>query len=133
MGLSFTVFIGVTTLSLYIHKIHFFSNFLPHGTPAMLVPLLIVIETISYMARSFSLGIRLLANIMAGHILMAILSSFLYKLFFTMGFVVSILTLIPFTIFVGISILEVAVSFIQAFVFTVLTCNYLRSAFYLHG
>lgn len=133
MGLSFTVFIGVTLIGLYTHKVHWFSSFLPHGTPGVLVPLLVIIETISYLARAFSLGIRLFSNIMAGHILVAILAGFLYKLFFSMGILVSIVTLIPFGIFVGIGALELAVSFIQAFVFTVLTCNYLRSALYLHG
>jgi F-type H+-transporting ATPase subunit a len=97
------------------------------------VPLLVLIETISYLARAFSLGIRLFSNITAGHVLATILAGFLYKLFFTAGILISVITIIPFTLFVGISALEVAVSFIQAFVFTILTCNYLRSAMYLHG
>lgn len=131
MGLSFVIWIGVTALSISIHKTHFLSMFVPQGTPLVLVPLLICIETISYVARAFSLGIRLLSNLLAGHILLSILSSFLYKLFIG-GIITSVLTLIPFALFIGITGLEIAVSFIQAFVFFLLTCNYINNAIYLH-
>jgi len=63
IGLSFTIVIGVTILALSIHKLHFFSFFIPSGTPLALVPLLVLIEFISYIARAFSLGIRLFSNI----------------------------------------------------------------------
>src|ERR1700750_3001859 len=68
---------GITILGLYIHKLHFFSFFVPSGTPLALVPLLVLIETVSYLARAFSLGIRLFANMVAGHTLLKILSTFL--------------------------------------------------------
>nr|NP_150113.1 ATP synthase F0 subunit 6 [Schizophyllum commune]AAK83398.1 ATP synthase F0 subunit 6 [Schizophyllum commune] len=131
LGLSMTIFIGVTILALSIHKIKFFSFFVPGGTPIALVPLLVLIEFVSYFARSLSLGIRLFANLFAGHVLLAILSSFLYKLF-SSGILVAILTLIPFALMIGIIGLELAVSFIQAFVFTILTCSYLKDAILLH-
>src|SRR5436190_15016546 len=61
LGLSISIFIGVTILGLSIHKIKFFSFFIPLGTPLPLVPLLVMIELISYLARAFSLGVRLFA------------------------------------------------------------------------
>ena len=78
MGLSVIVFIGVTILGLSIHKVHFFSFFVPAGTPLALVPFLAPIELISYLARALSLGVRLLANMAAGHSLMKILGGFLF-------------------------------------------------------
>ena len=131
LGLSFTIFVGVTILSLSIHKIKFFSYFIPSGTPLALVPLLVLIELVSYLARAASLGIRLFANIVAGHTLLKILSTFLYKLF-SGNLVVAVLTLIPFGIFIGLVGLELAVSFIQSFVLTLLVCSYLRDAIKLH-
>src|SRR3984957_1740320 len=115
IGLSFTIVIGVTILGLSIHKIHFFSFFIPTGTPLALVPLLVLIELISYIARAFSLGIRLFSNITAGHTLLKILS-----------------TLLPFALFLAIIGLELAVSFIQAYVFTLLLLSYIKDAIDLH-
>lgn len=131
LGLSFTIFIGVTILGLYIHKIRFFSFFIPGGTPLMLVPLLVLIEFISYIARAFSLGVRLFANLVAGHTLLKILSGLLTKLFMS-SIIVFIITLIPFVIFVALVGLELAVSVIQAYVFCILTCSYLKDAIDLH-
>lgn len=131
IGLSVFVFISVTILGLYTHGVHFFSYFIPAGTPLGLVPLLVLIELISYFARAVSLGIRLFANMSAGHTLIKILSTFLAQLF-TTSLIVGIITIIPFAIFVGIIGLEIAVSFIQAFVFTILTCSYIKDAIQLH-
>ena len=131
IGLSFTIFIGVTLLGLSIHKVHFFSYFIPSGTPLMLVPLLVLIEVISYLARAVSLGVRLFANVVAGHTLLKILSTFLYQMFGG-SLVFALLTLIPFSIFVALIGLELAVSFIQAYVLTILTCSYIKDAIELH-
>lgn len=131
IGLSMTIFIGVTILGLRLHKVHFFSFFVPSGTPLVLVPLLVPIELISYLARAFSLGVRLFANVTAGHVLMKILAGFLAPMF-TSSILISIVTLIPFGIFTGIVGLEIAVSFIQAYVFCVLTCSYIKDAIDLH-
>ena len=131
IGLSFTILVGVTILSLYIHKIKFFSYFVPSGTPLALVPLLVLIEVISYLARAFSLGIRLFANMCAGHTLLKILSTFLYQMFST-GILAFILTLLPFSIFLALCGLELAVSFIQSYVFTLLTISYIKDAIELH-
>ncbi len=131
LGLSVTIFIGVTILALSIHGIKFFSFFIPAGTPLALVPLLVLIELISYLARAVSLGVRLFANLVAGHTLLKILSTYLYDLF-TGSLIVAIITLVPFTIFLALIGLELAVSLIQAFVFTLLVCSYLRDAIELH-
>ena len=131
LGFSITIFIGVTILALTKHKIKFFSYFIPNGTPLGLVPLLVVIEIISYFARAVSLGVRLFSNITAGHTLLKILSTFLYQLF-SNSLLIAIITLIPFALFLGIVSLEIMVSFIQAFVFTLLVASYLKDAIYLH-
>jgi F-type H+-transporting ATPase subunit a len=93
--------------------------------------LLVLIELISYLARAVSLGVRLFANITAGHTLLKILSTYLFKLF-SGSLLVAIITLIPFSIFLALIGLEIAVSFIQAFVFTLLVCSYLKDAIELH-
>lgn len=131
MGLSVMIFLGVTILGLVRHKIHFFSFFIPAGTPIALVPLLALIELISYFARAFSLGVRLFANIVAGHTLLKILSGFLYPAL-TSGILLFFVTLIPMAIFVALVGLEIAVSLIQAYVFTILVCSYLKDRIRLH-
>jgi F-type H+-transporting ATPase subunit a len=131
LGLSITIFIGVTLLGLSIHKLGFFSFFIPNGTPLPLVPLLVIIEFISYLARAFSLGVRLFANMCAGHALLKILSSLLFNLF-SYSILVFILTFVPFLIFIALCGLELAVAFIQAFVFCLLVSSYLKDAIDLH-
>ena len=131
IGLSFTILTGVTILALYLHNLKFFSYFVPSGTPLALVPLLVLIEVISYLARAASLGLRLFANMVAGHTLMKILATFLYKMFGA-GLIVGILTLVPFAIFLAIMGLELAVCVIQAYVFSILSCSYIKDAIELH-
>lgn len=131
IGLSVMIFLGVTILGLSKHGVHFFSFFVPSGTPLALVPLLVLIELISYLARAVSLGVRLFANMVAGHTLLKILSTFLYQLF-TTSVIVFFVTLIPFAIFVALIGLELAVSVIQAYVFSILVCSYLKDAIELH-
>jgi len=131
IGLSVTIFIGVTILGIRIKKLAFLATFVPNGTPLNLVPLLTTIECVSYCARAFSLGIRLFANLVAGHSLLKILSSFLLK-FFNNGLFSSIIALVPFSIFVALSVLEIAVSIIQSYVFIVLTSSYIRDSYESH-
>lgn len=131
LGLSVTIFLGVTILGLSLHKLHFFTYFVPSGAPTALIPLLVPIEIISYLARAVSLGVRLFANITAGHSLMKILSGFLAPMF-TNGIILAVVAVLPFTIFIAIVALELAVSFIQAYVFCILTASYIKDAIYLH-
>lgn len=97
----------------------------------MLVPVLTIIELISYLARAVSLGIRLTANLVSGHALMIILAGFLYQ-GFSSGVILSLVSLIPFTLFLAITGLEIGVSLIQAYVFCILTCIYIKDAIDLH-
>jgi F-type H+-transporting ATPase subunit a len=131
LGLSFTIFIGVTRLALFRHRLHFFSYFIPAGTPGILVPLLILIELISYVRRAFSLGVRLFANLVAGHTLLKILSGILYPII-TSGIILFLVSIVPMTIFIALVGLEIAVSIIQRYVFTILVTTYLKDALDLH-
>ena len=127
IGFSVAILIGITIIGFKKHGTEFFSLFLPAGTPTALIPLLTSIEVISYIARAFSLGIRLFANIVAGHCLLAIISGLSYKLIVSSTFV--ILKFVPFIIigvFVG---LEFVIAFLQAFVFTTLVASYIKDVY----
>jgi len=130
-SLSFTIVLGATILGFQTHGLKFFSLFVPAGCPLALLPLLVCIEFISYLSRCISLGLRLGANVMAGHMLLAILSGLTYTIM-TSGFVFFILALLPLAFIILFSVLEFAIAFIQAYVFVVLTCSYLKDVIYLH-
>lgn len=130
-GLSFSLFIGVTLIGVMKHGLHFLSFFLPSGAPIGLAPLLVVIEVISYVFRPISLGVRLFANITAGHSLLAIIAGFAWSIG-TCGSLFAIVSLIPVAVIVAIYGLELAVAFLQAYVFGVLLCIYLKDAIELH-
>lgn len=131
IGLSVTLWIGVTVIALVRHGLRFWSYFVPAGTPLALVPLLVLIELVSYIARAISLGVRLFANLVAGHILLSILATFLIGLF-TTSLLVAVVTLLPIAIFTALVGLEIAVSVIQAYVFVTLVCSYTHDAIELH-
>lgn len=131
MTLSVLLFVFTLLLAVERHGIDCLGYFVPSGTPLLLVPLLVLIETISYSARSVSLGIRLFSNMLAGHTLLAILSTFLLALFSSSA-IVAVVTLVPFSVFTALIVLEIAVSFIQAYVFTILFSSYLKDAIDLH-
>ena len=128
---SFTVVIGTTILGFYIHDIKFFSLFVPSGCPLGLLPLLVLIEFISYLARNVSLGLRLAANVISGHLLLNILSGFTYNIM-TSGFLYFFLGLLPLIFIIAFSSLEIGIAFIQAQVFVVLSASYIKDALELH-
>jgi F-type H+-transporting ATPase subunit a len=130
-SLSFTVVLGTTILGFKDHKLKFFSFFVPAGCPLGLLPLLVLIEFISYLARNVSLGLRLAANILAGHMLLNILSGFTYNIM-NSGFIFFILALLPLAFIVAFSGLELGIAFIQSQVFVVLSCSYIKDALDLH-
>lgn len=130
-SLSFSLFFGVSLIGLQIHGLHFLSFFLPAGAPIGLAPLLVVIELISYIFRPISLGVRLFANMTAGHSLLAIIAGFGWSIG-TCGSVLAVAALIPLGVIVVIYGLELAVAFLQAYVFGVLLCIYLKDAIELH-
>jgi ATP synthase subunit 6 len=130
-SLSFSLFIGVTIIGVKKHGLHFLSFFLPSGAPIFLAPLLVMIELISYVFRPISLGVRLFANMTAGHSLLAIIAGFGWSIG-TSGSVMAIASIIPVAVIVVIFGLELAVAFLQAYVFAVLLCIYLKDAIELH-
>nr|YP_010951209.1 ATP synthase F0 subunit 6 [Peltigera ponojensis]WML72213.1 ATP synthase F0 subunit 6 [Peltigera ponojensis] len=130
-SISFTVVLGATILGLTKHGFKFFSLFVPAGCPLSLLPLLVLIEFISYIARNISLGLRLAANILSGHMLLNILSGFAYNILLS-GFIYIFLGLIPLAFIIAFSGLELGIAFIQSQVFVVLTSSYIKDAVDLH-
>ena len=129
--ISFTIVLGATFLGFQKHGLEFFSFFVPSGCPLGLLPLLVLIEFISYLARNISLGLRLAANIISGHMLLNILAGFTYNIM-TSGFIFFLLGLIPLVFIIAFSGLELGIAFIQAQVFVVLTSSYIKDALDLH-
>ncbi len=114
------------------HKLHFFSLFVPHGTPVIMIPLMFVIELFSFLVRPFSLALRLFVAMTAGHILLKVLGGFVIK-GVSAGAGYGLLVGLPsFILMVGISALELLVCGIQAYVFALLTSLYLNDAVNLH-
>jgi len=130
-SISFTVVLGATILGFQKHGLEFFSLFVPAGCPLALLPLLVLIEFISYLSRNVSLGLRLGANILSGHMLLNILSGFTYNIM-TSGFIFFFLGLIPLAFIIAFSGLELGIAFIQAQVFVVLTSSYIKDSLDLH-
>lgn len=128
-GLSLSIIIAVTLLGFITFKINFLSILMPGGVPLALAPFLVIIETISYMIRAISLGVRLAANISAGHLLFAILSGFAFTML-SNGLIV--LSIFPISIMIFITLLEMMVAIIQAYVFMLLTTIYLGDTIALH-
>ena len=129
--ISFTVVVGSTILGFLSFKSKFLSILVPSGCPTGLLPLLVLIESISYLARNVSLGLRLAANILSGHMLLNILSGFTYNIMIS-GFIFFILGLIPLTFITAFSTLEMGICFIQAQVFSVLSSSYIKDGIILH-
>ncbi len=121
---ALVVFFGVTILAIAIHKQKFLGFFLPPGVPLWMAPLLVPIEIVSYVARPISLSVRLFANMMAGHAILHVFGGFVFILGY-FGF-------LPFAFIVALYGLEILVAVLQAYVFAILTCLYIRDAIYLH-
>jgi ATP synthase subunit 6 len=131
LGMSVSIWIGCTILGLIIHRSDFFAMFMPAGTPIAMAPLIVPIELISYCTKAITLGVRLAANITAGHLLFAILAGFTWKMLISFSYL-SLLSAIPFLIVVAITILEMAVALIQAYVFSLLLSIYINDTLHLH-
>lgn len=129
--LSITLWIFVTIVGLYNHGLNFFSLFVPIGTPLILIPILVIIELLSYSSRSISLGLRLSANILSGHLLMFILATLIFNLI-NISFFTFLFGFIPIIGLIIITILEFAIAIIQSYVLCILLCGYLKDAIYLH-
>jgi len=123
-AIAIVIFIGVTVLGFVKHGFHFFSFFVPPGTPLPLYPLLIPIEVISYLSRPITLSVRLFANMLAGHTLLKVIAGFV-GLMGAFG-------ILPFVFVVALIGLEILIAFLQAYVFAILTCLYINDALHLH-
>lgn len=127
--ISFSI---VLVVGFWKHGLHFFSLFVPHGTPAPLLPLIVPIELISFMVRPFSLALRLFVAMIAGHILVDVFGYFIVNGINSgtaMGYGIS---LISFVFIAGVNALELLVCAIQAYVFALLTSLYINDAVHLH-
>jgi ATP synthase subunit 6 len=130
IGLGFSTFVGLIILFYVYHGTYLLSAFLPSGSPTWIAPLLVMIELISYLFRPISLSVRLFANIMAGHTLIVILAGFGYKLLLPLS-IYTVVSICIISLIAFITIIECGVQLIQAYVFTLLTCNYLSNTLYL--
>jgi F-type H+-transporting ATPase subunit a len=117
------LFVGITIIGFIKHGTHFLSLFLPAGTPWWMVPLMIMIELVSYLARPISLSIRLAANMLAGHLLLKIVAGFV---------MIGLLGIFPFAFLLIFTGFEIFIACLQAYIFTLLICIYLNDALHLH-
>ena len=114
------------------HGFHFFALFVPHGTPVPMIPLIFVVELMSFLVRPFSLGLRLFVAMTAGHILLKVLAAFVINGINMGPGYAALITLPSFLLMIGITLLELLVAAIQAYVFALLTSVYLNDAVNLH-
>lgn len=120
MGLSVTIVLGVTIRGFLGHGGNYLSIVMPSGSPLIIGPFMVLVETISYLSRGISLGVRLAANITAGHLLYSILTGFAYNM--------GIWGVLPISVLMGVILLEVGVALIQAYVYGLLTAIYIGEA-----
>jgi len=124
-ALAAVVFIGVTIIGFIRNGAGFLRLFVPSGVPIFLLPLIIVIEFLSYLTRPISLSVRLFANMMAGHTVLAVFGGFVVALGILAGWM-------PLAFIVAMIGLELIIAILQAYVFAILTCIYLNDAFHVH-
>ncbi len=122
--MAICVFIGVTVVGFWMHGIRFLTFFVPPGAPKLMVPIMVPIEILSYFFRPVSHSIRLFVNMMAGHTMLDVFASFIMAM--------GIFGILPLTVNVALTGFEFIVAFLQAYVFTVLTCLYLHDAIHMH-
>jgi F-type H+-transporting ATPase subunit a len=123
-AMALVVFVAVTILGFAKHGMHFFSFFVPPGVSPMMWPLLIPIEILSYLSRPISLSVRLFANMLAGHTLLKVFAGFVPAL--------GVAGVLPLAFVSALTGLEIVIAFLQAYVFTILTCLYINDALHLH-
>ncbi len=124
-ALAAVIFLGVTIIGFINHGIGYLKLFIPSGVPLFLLPLIIIIEIISYLSRPVSLSVRLFANMMAGHTMLKVFGGFVISLGIIGGW-------LPLSFTVALTGLEILIAFLQAYVFAILTCIYLNDALNLN-
>lgn len=126
------VFAMVWVVGLLTHGLKFLTLFAPSGVPKPLLVLLVPLEMISFFARPLTLSVRLMANMLAGHILLKVFAGFAVMMVGSMGFLGLASGMVPGVFLVALSALELFVALIQAYIFALLTCVYLNDALHLH-
>ena len=124
-ALAAVIFVGVTIIGFVNHGVGYLKLFIPSGVPVFLLPLIVIIEIISYLARPVSLSVRLFANMMAGHTMLKVFGGFVISLGIIGGW-------LPLSFTVALTGLEILIAFLQAYVFAILTCIYLNDALNLN-
>lgn len=123
-AMAAVVFIGVTIIGFKKHGLHFLSFLMPAGVPIFMAPLIVPIEILSYFTRPVSLALRLFANMTAGHTMLKVFAGFVALL--------GVFGVVPLLLVAALTGLELIIAFLQAYVFTILTCVYLNDALHLH-
>ena len=124
-ALAAIIFIGVTIIGFVNHGVRYLKLFIPSGVPVVLLPLIVIIEIISYLSRPVSLSVRLFANMMAGHTMLKVFGGFVISLGIIGGW-------LPLSFAVALTGLEILIAFLQAYVFAILTCIYLNDSLNLN-
>lgn len=127
-ALAMAVILTVVIYGFSRNGVGFLKLFVPHGIPVVILPLVVAIEVISFLSRPISLSVRLFANMLAGHITLKVFAGFIVMLTAALGPVGLAIGILPLTMAVAITALEFLVAFLQAYVFTILTCIYLNDA-----
>jgi F-type H+-transporting ATPase subunit a len=127
LSLALLVFLTVIVYGFYKNGLKFFKIFVPSGIPVVIMPLVVLIEIISFFSRPISHSVRLFANMLAGHVTLKVFASFVTMLG-ALGYIGKVGALLPLGLTVALTALELMVAFLQAYVFTILTCIYLNDA-----
>ncbi len=127
LALALMVFLTVLIYGIYKNGLGFFKLFVPHGIPIYILPLIMVIEVISFLSRPVSHSVRLFANMLAGHITLKVFAGFVTSLS-ALGALGIFGAVLPLAMTTALTALELLVAFLQAYVFTILTCIYLNDA-----
>ena len=130
--LAATHFVAINIIAVYKNNWNFFNMFLPSGVPLVISPFLVIIELISYIAKVFSLSIRLFANMMAGHALLKILIGFSWMMLTSGSILFCLPAILPWVVVTAIIFLEILIAFLQSYVFTVLVAIYINDVFNAH-
>lgn len=123
-ALAFTVFVGVTVIGFARHGAGYLRMFFPHGAPLWTAVILVPVELISYLSRPISLSVRLFANMTVGHVLLKVIGGFVIAL--------GVGGIVPFAFLIPLTMLELFIAVLQAYIFAILSCVYLHDALHLH-
>ncbi|MGF6227037.1 F-type H+-transporting ATPase subunit a [Inquilinus ginsengisoli] len=123
-ALAFVVFLGVTVIGFARHGAGYLRMFFPHGAPLWTAVILVPVELISYLSRPISLSVRLFANMTVGHVLLKVIGGFVIAL--------GVGGVIPFAFLIPLTMLELFIAVLQAYIFAILSCVYLHDALHLH-